>query len=41
MLEPVNKHVEAGGQLFVAVVESDVFAEATRPGKRSGSERKN
>ena len=36
MLQPVGKHVEAGGELFVAVVESDVFAEATTPGKRSG-----
>jgi hypothetical protein len=42
VLKPGDQHVESGGEPLVAVVDPDVLADATRPGKRSGgSERKN
>jgi hypothetical protein len=42
VFQPINQDVEACGEPLVAVVDPDVFAQATRAGKRSGgSDRKN
>jgi hypothetical protein len=39
VLQPLDQHLEAGGEPFVAVVEPDVFAEGDQGGEAVGRQR--
>ena len=39
MLQPVDQHLEAGGEPLVAVVDPDVLAEGDQGGKAVGGQR--
>src|SRR4249919_215156 len=39
MLQPIDQHLEAGGEPLVAVVDPDVFAEGDQGGEAVGGQR--